>query len=194
MVTLEGGISKTEYKNAVNNLFKSNARLALKSLFQNSKPVDNSFFSNDDIRELQQAIFNREWDLKNRQLYNIDNRAREISYENYRPLMVGGRYVGMAPFLTNDMTIRVNNIPENKNNYNMQTSIGSAKYTIDPKGNVTLTDRYDINKGTNMRNPVANLAHTAVKLWGKPFDINLNLGNINDWNMEYTGNSGYDYR
>ena len=73
MVTLEGGISKTEYKNAVNNLFKSNARLALKSLFQNSKPVDNSFFSNDDIRELQQAIFNREWDLKNRQLYNIDN-------------------------------------------------------------------------------------------------------------------------
>ena len=76
----------------------------------------------------------------------------------------------------------------------MQTSIGSAKYTIDPKGNVILTDRYDINKGTNMKDPITNLAHTAVKLIGKPFDIRLDLGNINNWNMEYTGNTGYDYR
>lgn len=183
-----------DYRDIVKNLFKSNSRLALKSLLQNGNAIDNSFFSNKDIRELQQAIFNREWDLKNRKLDSIDNRAREISYENYRPLMIEGRYVGMAPFLNTDTKIRVNNIPENRNNYNMQTSIGSAKYTITPKGNVTLTDRYDINKGTNMKDPLTNLAHTVVKLYGKPFDINLNLGNINDWGMEYTGNSGYDYR
>lgn len=194
MTTLYGNVSKTDYGDMVKDLFKSNARLALKSLFQNDKPVDNSFFSNKDIKELQQAVYNRYWDLKNRQLDDIDNRAQEISYENYRPLMVGGKYAGMAPFLSNDMTSRVNNIPENRNNYNMQTSIGSAKYNIDPKGNVTLTDRYDINKGTNMKDPITNIAHTVVKLFGKPFDINLDLGNINDWGLEYTGNSAYDYR
>lgn len=194
MTTLYGNVSKTDYGDMVKDLFKSNARLALKSLFQNDKPVNNSFFSNKDIKELQQAVYNRYWDLKNRQLDNVDNRAQEISYENYKPLMVGGKYVGMAPFLNNDMTSRVNNIPENRNNYNMQTSIGSAKYNIDPKGNVTLTDRYDINKGTNMKDPITNIAHTVVKLFGKPFDINLDLGNINDWGLEYTGNSVYDYR
>ena len=194
MTTLYGNVSKTDYGNMVKDLFKSNARLALKSLFQNDKPVDNSFFSNKDIKELQQAIYNRYWDLKNRQLDDTDNRAQEISYENYKPLMVGGKYAGMAPFLSNDMASRVNNIPENRNNYNMQTSIGSAKYNIDPRGNVTLTDRYDINKGTNMKDPITNIAHTVVKLFGKPFDINLDLGNINDWGLEYTGNSAYDYR
>lgn len=194
MTTLYGNISKTDYGDMVKDLFKSNARLALKSLFQNDKPVDNSFFSNKDIKELQQAVYNRYWDLKNRQLDDVDNRAQEISYENYRPLMVGGKYAGMAPFLSNDMTSRVNNIPENRNNYNMQTSIGSAKYNIDPRGNVTLTDRYDINKGTNMKDPITNIAHTVVKLFGKPFDINLDLGNINNWGLEYTGNSAYDYR
>lgn len=194
MTTLYGNVSKTDYGDMVKDLFKSNARLALKSLFQNDKPVDNSFFSNKDIKELQQAVYNRYWDLKNRRLDNVDNRAQEISYENYRPLMVGGKYVGMAPFLGNDMTSRVNNIQENRNNYNMQTSIGSAKYNIDPNGNVTLTDRYDINKGTNMKDPITNIAHTVVKLFGKPFDINLDLGNINDWGLEYTGNSVYDYR
>ena len=183
-----------KFSKAFKDLFKSNARLALKSLFQNDKPVDNSFFSNKDIKELQQAIYNRYWDLKNRQLDDTDNRAQEISYENYKPLMVGGKYAGMAPFLSNDMASRVNNIPENRNNYNMQTSIGSAKYNIDPRGNVTLTDRYDINKGTNMKDPITNIAHTVVKLFGKPFDINLDLGNINDWGLEYTGNSAYDYR
>lgn len=194
MTTLYGNVSKTDYGDMVKDLFKSNARLALKSLFQNDKPVDNSFFSNKDIKELQQAVYNRYWDLKNRQLDDIDNRAQEISYENYKPLMVSGKYAGMAPFLSNDMTSRVNNIPENRNNYNMQTSIGSAKYNIDPRGNVTLTDRYDINKGTNMKDPITNIAHTVVKLFGKPFDINLDLGNINDWGLEYTGNSAYDYR
>lgn len=194
MTTLYGNVSKTDYGDIVKDLFKSNARLALKSLFQNDKPVNNNFFSNKDIKELQQAVYNRYWDLKNRQLDNVDNRAQEISYENYKPLMVSGKYVGMAPFLNNDMTSRVNNIPENRNNYNMQTSIGSAKYNIDSKGNVTLTDRYDINKGTNMKDPITNIAHTVVKLFGKPFDINLDLGNINDWGLEYTGNSVYDYR
>ena len=187
-------MDSNKYKNIYNNLFKSNARLALKSLMQNGNAVGNDFFTDQDLKELQQAVFNREWDLKNRQLDYVDNRRREISYENYRPLMINNRYVGMAPFLNADMTARVNNIPENKSNYNMQTSIGSARYTIDPKGNVILTDRYDINKGTNMKDPVANLAHTAVKLLGKPFDVYLNLGNINDWGMRYTGNSGYDYR
>ena len=194
MTTLYGNVYKTDYGDMVKDLFKCNARLALKSLFHNDKPVDNSFFSNKDIKELQQAVYNRYWDLKNRQLDDVDNRAQEISYENYRPLMVGGKYAGMAPFLSNDMTSRVNNIPENRNNYNMQTSIGSAKYNIDPRGNVTLTDRYDINKGTNMKDPITNIAHTVVKLFGKPFDINLDLGNINNWGLEYTGNSAYDYR
>ena len=182
------------YQDTVKDIFKSNARLAIKSLLQNGKPIDNNFFSANDIQELKQAIYNREWDLKNRKLDSVDKKRREISYENYKPLMVGGRYAGMAPFLTNDMATRVNNIPANRSNYNMQTSIGSAKYTIDPKGNVILTDRYDINKGTNMKDPVANIAHTAVKMLGKPFDVNLNLGNINDWGMDYTGNSAYDYR
>ena len=183
-----------DYGDIVKDLFKSNSRLALKSLLQNGNLVDNNFFSNKDIRELRQAIFNREWDLKNRKLDSVDNRAREISYENYNPLLVNGRFVGVAPLINTDTKLRVNNYPENQNNYNMQTSIGSAKYTIDPTGNVILTDRYDINKGTNMKDPMANLAHTAVKLMGKPFDIRLDLGNINNWNMEYTGNTGYDYR
>ena len=45
-----------------------------------------------------------------------------------------------------------------------------------------------------MKDPITNIAHTVVKLFGKPFDINLDLGNINNWGLEYTGNSAYDYR
>ena len=96
------------FDKAVRKMFMSNSRLALKSLLQNDDAVRNSYFDDKDIDELRQAVFNREFDLNNRKLDSSDNRSREISYENYRPLTIDGRYAGMAPFMSGDIATRVN--------------------------------------------------------------------------------------
>ena len=185
---------KNIFDKAVRRMFMSNSRLALKSLLQNDDAVRNSYFDDKDIDELRQAVFNREFDLKNRKLDSSDNRSREISYENYRPLTIDGRYAGMAPFISWDMATRVNKYKDNKHNYNMQTSIGSARYKIEPDGTVKLYDKYDVNRGTHINNKLLYIPHEIIKRFGKSYNINLDLGNINDWNKVYTGNSVYDYR
>lgn len=193
-------VAKTNYdirpllRDIVHKMFKSNSRLAYKTMFDRSgTPVGNDFFDKQDLEELKQAIFNREWDLKHRELDNVDNRKREISYENYKPLMIDGKYAGMAPFMSYDITERVKKYPYNKANYNMQTSIGSAQYDIDSNGNVKLHDQYDVNKRTHIRNHLLYIPHELIKHFGKPYDINIDLGNMKNWDKVYTGNSVYDY-
>lgn len=111
-----------------------------------------------------------------------------ISYENYNPVVLNGvEMVGSAP------TAKFGNMAKAifraDPSYNAQNTVGRADYEIDNNGNVILKDRYNINKGLHMGNALADIIHTWAKHQpNNAYDVRLNLGNINDWNLQYTGN------
>ena len=117
--------------------------------------------------------------------------GRNISYENYNPIRLGDRVMGgSAPTSTTGNAVKA--LYYNDPSYNAQNYIGRANYNITPTGDVVLTDRYNFNKGLHMGSPILDILHTIGKYKRQNgFDTVLNLGNINDWNMEYTGN-GYN--
>ena len=213
-ITLKGGISKNNY-----------ALQALKKYISG----DRSTTTEKDLpeyvlNELRQAVYNRELEKRNPQLYGVPEIVKSINkdiefennrpssrirnalglrkneqyidvpkylsggiqYENYNPIKVDGEeWGGIAPIARTQFLPKFINDPS----YNAQMSFGRANYTIDPKGNVVLTDRYNINKGTNLASPLGNVVHTVAKYLNKgAYDSNINLGNINDWGLNYTGN------
>jgi hypothetical protein len=113
---------------------------------------------------------------------------RVISYENYNPVKIDGvNMVGSAP--TASFGNMVKALYQGDPSYNAQNTVGSAKYIIDDKGNVRLIDRYNINKGLHMGDWLSDAVHTWAKHQPQnAYNVDLNLGNINDWNLQYTGN------
>jgi hypothetical protein len=111
-----------------------------------------------------------------------------ISYENYNPIVLNGKsMVGSAP--TAKLGNMVKALLQADPSYNAQNTVGRADYEIDNYGNVILKDRYNINKGLHMGNPLADAIHTWAKHQpSNAYDVRLNLGNINDWRLQYTGN------
>lgn len=116
----------------------------------------------------------------------LDN---NISYENYKPILGDNNQITSG---TGANTREAVNNMFNPS-YTMQTSVGRARYMIDPAGYVTLEDTYNINPKTKMEGVIPNMFHAIAKGAGRlglanEFDTRLRLGNINDWNMKYTGN------
>lgn len=185
---LYGGVSKTQRQwklpTALQALFKTIRR--------DDTPINNSFFTDDELDVLRQAIVNREQDLQTK-AWQIagrekDKGSREISYENYPTMNNDGGY-GAVPWLNTFQTLKAYSNKANRPIINAQGTIGSARYTIDPSGYVNLYDTYDFPKNSSMASVPAELFHAYASFLGKPSKVGLQLGNINDWGMGYTGNA-----
>ena len=159
-------------------------------------------FSQEVLNQLRQNIYNQEYDLKNRVseiLANAEWRKkynrqkdydpmlrREFSYRNYG----SGDY--LDPFEMNAIQLAQKVYGNYDPKFVTQTTVGSGRYTIDPNGNVTVTDTYDFDKAKGMQSLLANILHKGGSTWGKPYPVNIDLGNIKDWNLQYTGNRDLD--
>lgn len=167
-------------------------------------------YTKQELDALRQAVYNHEYELKNmpdlkkkidtirKYIAKNDNlnetpllkryMERTIDYPNYKqsyaPTDFGDRIPTNFNSATTDQYRRLLN--NNDRSFMMQGTIGAADYDIDKQGNVTLTDRYNFTQDKitdgNHYSPLAALA----KKFGKPYDIKINLGNINDWNNRYT--------
>ena len=187
---LEGSVSYDQrpYANLLSRLFKNNmnanSRMFLRSLNPfDRKPeyVSEKDFNKQQLDALRQAIVNREYAIKhNRPTWDKTGR-RAISYDDYGPSTFTHSPIFAPSTKSMDTIMRFQNSKDPV--WDMQTTIGSADYMIDPGGNVTLQDVYDVNKGTGVANPMLDAAHTLVKMFGNPYDVRMNLGNINRWGL-----------
>lgn len=168
------------------------------------------------LEPLKQAIYNHNWEKNNipdladrvkrvQQMFIDEAKAKGvknpyiplqrymedvIDYNNYPVVMVPDDWGNKTAITFNSANQDQHNRAVNMDNqsYLMQGSIGAGDYSIDKNGNVILHDRYNFTQdklgdGTHYT-PMAMLG----KMFGTPYEINLNLGNINDWGMSYTGN------
>ena len=170
----------------------------------NPQPYTNENFKGyeDVLNQLRQAVFNQEYDLKNRQAEIMANAEwrkkynkqkdydpmirREFSYRNYG----SGDY--LDPFEMKDIRLAQKLMGAYDPRFVAQSTIGSGRYTIDPKGNVTVNDVYDFDKAKGMASIIANMFHKTGGNFGKPYPVIIKLGNINDWGLNYTGNRDLD--
>lgn len=184
---IEGGISYDQRPNAnvlgrlVKDKMNTNTRLILRGLNpfdRTPSMMSEKDFSEDVVNALRQAIVNREHELSQG---SGDSTKREISYGDYGPSTLTGKKIFAPAISSTDDIIRFQNVKDPV--YNAQTAIGSAQYTVDPAGYVTLQDTWDINKGTGLENPWLNGIHSLARLVGNPYQIRMGLGNINKWGM-----------
>lgn len=164
-------------------------------------------FSPRELDEYRQAIYNKVYEQQHYKDLDIENKLKNvyngdipsdigkylsnnITYENYSPMYafdeVGN--VKRTPFTPGIKSSHILNQILFNPSYSAQMSVGSADFDIDKYGNVTLKDTYNVNKNTHLANKGLDAVHQLVKMVGKPYPININLGNINDWEFGYTGN------
>lgn len=196
----------------VDKVFENNLphrRTYAHSLGRSGKDINESFYSNDELNALRQAIVNHEAALRDpnmsryvgivRDYINKENKQndtpilkrymeRTIDYPDYKQVYALDDYGGRTPVNFNDVNYDqyARLVNEKNPNFFMQGSIGAADYSIDDKGNVTLTDKYDFTQDKDFGSHYSPAAYVA-KTFGKPYNINLNLGNINDWGMKQSG-------
>ena len=134
----------------------------------------NNAFTETELNALRQAVINREAYLKNHK------GARNITYDDYGPSKLLNKPIFAPAIKDMDTIIRLQNSKDPV--WDMQTTIGNARYMVDPDGRVTLEDTYNFNKGTNMENPTINILHTIGKI-GNSYPIRIDLGRISNWDM-----------
>lgn len=156
----------------------SNVRAYVKQ-FYNTTPLTEKYLTPQDIQALRRAYYNQE-DMR-RYVGDDSFRAsyinpQSIRYNNYsrknnRPDSFEDSVVGNI----------VNSLFDP--DYRMSSLVGRANYHIDKNGNVIITDRYDFNKGIDLQNanPLYKTLHWAGTNFGRPYDVNINLGNPKDW-------------
>ena len=157
-------------------------------------------FSPAMLQQIKQNVFNQEHDLRERaqEIMNMTEYRHRIGDKDYDPMLRrefsyrnygSGNY--QDPFEMSTIDLARKYFANNDPRFQVQSTIGSARYNIDPKGNVTVTDSYDFSKRKYMQN-LAQVLHLYGALKGNPYPININLGNINDWGLQYTGNRDLD--
>ena len=181
------------YKNIVKEMFDN-------QMSKTPRAYSEKDFEEDILNQLRQNVFNQEYDLKNRASELMDVKRykdsigetdydpilrREFSYRNYG----SGKHNDV--FEMGNIELLKNYIANDNPIFRTQATIGSGRYSIDPQGNVIVTDTYDFSKNKHMKN-MADLLHLLGAYKGNAFPIKINLGNINDWNMKYTGNRDLD--
>ena len=160
----------------------SNIRAYVKQ-FYDTTPLTEQYLNSQDIQALRRAYYNQE-DMRN---YVGDDSFRasyidpqSIRYNNYRRK-------NNRPDSFEDSVIGnvVNSLFDA--DYRMGSLVGSANYHADKNGNVIITDRYDFNKGIDLQNanPLYKALHWAGTNLGKPYDVNINLGNPKNWYNEW---------
>ena len=156
----------------------SNIRAYVKQ-FYDTTPLTEKYLNQQDIQALRRAYLNQE-DMR-----------RYVGDDNFR-----ASYINPQSIRYNNYT-RKNNRPDSFEDsvvgnivnslldpdYRMGSLVGSANYHIDKNGNVIITDRYDFNKGIDLQNanPLYKTLHWAGTNFGKPYDVNINLGNPKNW-------------
>jgi len=158
----------------------TNMKMYLRQFSQNPTDINESYFKPEEIQAIQNAIKAREDIKAYAGTYTPDNRnPNYINYDYYR--MGNKQFNKPDSFEDNLLGNIVNSMMSPV--YNVSSSIGSAYYNIDKNGNVTLNDKYDFNKGIPLdrANTAYKLAHFLGTNFGKPYNVNLNLGNIKDW-------------
>lgn len=196
---------------ALRNKVLPHERNYIHSLGRSGKTTTERDYTKSELDALRQAVVNHEYVLNN--VKNLDEKIqavrdyikkengdedtpvlarykeRVIDYPDYKQVYAKNK----EGF---DVPVNFNKFNHNQYwelydrrdpNFFMQGTVGAGDYSIDDKGNVTFTDRYDFtqdNIGDGAEyTPLALLAKVA----GKPYDIKINLGNINDWGMKYSG-------
>ena len=183
------------YRNTVKEMFDN-------QFSNNPRAYTTDDFDEDIIRQLQQNVFNQEYDLKNRKseiLANAEWRRKYNNQKDYDPMLrreFSYRNYGSGDyndvFEMGNIELLKQYLANNNPIFRTQATIGSGRYTIDPKGNVVVTDVYDFDKAKGMQALLGNLAHMRGSHFGNPYPVTINLGNINDWGLQYTGNRDLD--
>lgn len=152
-----------------------NAYQVYLNAFGDARDLTNSDFSDKQLQHIKQAIYNRMFEENNnpigyyqkRDVYN--SKAKDRDKINTKPNAVGyGNYASGT------------DIPN---------ILGRFYYNVNPNGEIMVNDLYNFDHNTEYLDP-RRLPAIIGRKYGKPFNINLNLGNPNTWgNMKYTGNS-----
>ena len=178
--------------------------------FINPRTLTENDYSNDELQALRQAVVNHEWMLKNvpdlkkrisliqkdiskrnNNNTNILKRYHErvIDYPDYKQVYVTNDYGNKTPVnfnhVTQDQYSRIKNTKDP--NFFMQGTIGAADYNIDKHGNVILNDKYNFTQDKISDRTHYKLPAILAKMFGTPYNIRINLGNINDWGLDYSG-------
>ena len=147
--------------------------------FNNSSTMTEKDFDKPTLDAVRKAILAREDIKKYSGTYSPDNsNPNYINYDYYR---MGNNMSTPDSFEDSPIGNIVNSFKSPA--YRASSSIGSAYYNIDKNGNVTLNDVYNFNKGISLDNAnlAYKLAHFLGTNFGKPYNVKLNLGNINQW-------------
>src|SRR5574344_242017 len=192
-------------RNAINTIIPSDVRGVGKILLnKQNNNWSNEDFSEQQLNAIRQAVYNKQYENANARDMGTSPTAKNnnkfitdtISYENYEPIKVlqDRKNPLDYPYRTATALGKLTDILKNFYNpsFESQFSVGSADYMIDPAGYVTLQDTYNINPNTKLENKTLNKLHSLVRNVNNSrknsFQTRLNLGNINDWDMNYTGN------
>ena len=182
--------------NPIKSAFPANARALAKSIVWPTKMTE-SDFRPDELEAQRQAYINSITRSQGKEanalraLHNSSNDGLDFSDPN----------APMPEWMVKKVTptIQYEDYPANpeyKNygigdapiaasfadpGYAMSTTVGRAKYSTDPQGNVHVIDTYDFPKGSNMRDygtwsPAFKAAHGIGERFSNKMPVDINLG------------------
>ena len=170
------------YLNNLIELFGPTNMRAYKRQFQN-KPSDitEQYFKPAELEAIKNAIKERQRDIADAGTYMPDGSSPYfIDYNYFRR---GNPEFYNKPDSFEDGILGNIYNSFTSPTYNATSTLGRAYYNIDKNGNVTINDKYDFNKGIDLEN--SNMGYKALHFLGtnagQPYNIKLNLGNINTW-------------
>lgn len=166
---------------------EDNARYFIKSIVGDTAPVNT--MSQENLQALRRAVLNAQQRAADWQadvgLHGVPyddagadyHKMMATPYIDYQDYELGGR---MMPF-DNPSLARILKDSKGSPAYNMATTIGRAYYTQRPNGDIYLTDTYDMPKDIGVASKGLQFLQDLGANVGKPYQINLNLGNPKNW-------------
>lgn len=159
----------------------TNMRMYGRQFKSNPSDITEKYFKPEELQAIKNAIKERQRDIADAGTYMPDgSNPYFIDYGYFRR---GNPEFYNKPDSFEDGILGNIYNSFTSPTYNATSSVGRAYYNIDPRGNVTINDRYNFNKGIDLQN--ANLGYKLMHFLGTnlghPYNVKLNLGNINDW-------------